>query len=293
MKFVALVSAQAQSLRSRVSATMVLHAAEVAYSLLLLAWFLAPLFTPARDVMAPPLLPLSFLDVEHGRIMAFLIVTCVAYPIPLLCAAKIAAVFLERRVPSLADPTRIVPIVLNALASALAVAVLMIQMVAFASGPGWFRGLPWLASTVFFLSVAWNAWSLVRCMEVVNRSDPAYQEYAAYRRRPRAKRHGIQRRLALTMLPFVLAVIILPALVMLRDFSRTALASSIADGKALAERAASVVRTSNAAPGALAGFMTMEGRRNRGSDFPFRAVSYIDRDSRSGSFEVVASTDRS
>jgi len=250
---------------------MALHAAEAAYSLLLLAWFLVPLFTSAPNAASPLLLPLSFLDVDHGRIMGFLVVTCVAYPIPLLCAAKLAAVFLEHRVPSLADPTRIVPIVLDALVSALAVTVLMIQMVACAAGPAWFRGLPRLAYAAFFVSVAWNAWSLARCMEAVNRSDPAYQEYAAYSTRPRAARHGIQRRLALTMLPFVLAVIILPALVMLRDFSGTALASSIADGEAVAERAASVVRSSNAAPGALAGFMTTEGRRNRGSDFPFIA----------------------
>jgi adenylate cyclase len=300
MRFFALVRALAQSARRRLRVTVVLHAAEAAYSLLLLAWFFAPLFAHARDVIAAPLLPLSFLDVDHGKIIGFLVVTCIAYLIPLLCIAKVAAVFLEQRVPSLADPTRVVPIVLNALASALVVAVLLIQLVAFASGPAWFRSQPWLSYAVFFISVAWNALSLARCMEVFNRSDPAYQEYAAYRRKkgaglrgPHAVRHGIQKRLALTMLPFVLAVIILPSLVMLRDFSRTALASSIADGKALAERAASVVHTSNAAPGALAGFMTTEGRRNRGSDFPFLAVSYIDRDSRSGVFEVVASTDRS
>jgi adenylate cyclase len=293
MKIVSSVRSWVKSAQGRLNAGVLLHAAEAAYSLLVLAWFFAPLFTHARDAIAAPLLPLSFLDIGNGKIMGFLIVTCIAYPIPLLCAAKIAAIFLEHKAPSLADPTRIVPIVLNALLSGLVIAVLVVQMVAFASGPGWFRSLPLIAYAVFLLSVAGNAWSLVRCMEIYNRSDPAFQEYRAYRKRPHAARHGIQRRLALTMLPFVLAVIILPALVMLRDFSRAALASSIADGKALAERAASVVCSSNASPGALAGFMTTEGRRNRGSEFPFLAVSYIDRDARSGLFEVVASTDKS
>jgi class 3 adenylate cyclase len=232
----------------------------------------------------------------------FLLVTCVAYPIPLLCAAKIAAAFFEYRAPSLADPTRVTPIVLNVLCSALAVAVLMIQMVSFASGPSWFHAVSWLAYAVFLSSVAWNAFSLIQLIDAVKQSDPAFQELLAYSRKHRAGirgslaalgSHGIQRRLALTMLPFVLAVIIVPALVMLRDFGRTALASSIADGKALAQRTAIVVQTALASPGALAGYLTLEGRRNRASDLPFLAISYIERDVRSGLFEVVASTDRS
>ncbi len=280
----------------------VLHAGEVAYSLLLLAWFFAPFFAHARSGMVPPLLPLSFLDQDHDGILRFLLATCVAYPIPLLCAAKIAAAFFEHRAPSLADPTRVTPIVLNVLCSGLAVAVLMIQMVAFASGPSWFHALSWLAYAVFFASVAWNAFSLIRFIDAVKQSDPAFQELLAYSRKRRAALRrpltslmgkGIQRRLAMTMLPFVLAVIIVPSLVMLRDFSRTALASSIADGKALAERTASVVQTASASPGAVAGYMTLEGRKNRASELPFLAISYVERDARSGLFEVVASTDRS
>ena len=281
---------------------VILHAGEVAYSLLLLAWFLAPLFAYSRGGLLPLLLPLSFLDVGRGQILGFLIVTCIAYPIPLLCAAKMAAMFLEGRAPSLADPTRIVPIVLNVLCSGLAIAVLMIQLVAFASGPGYFGSVPWIAYAVFFSSVAWNAFSLGRLIGAINRRDPAFHEYLAYRRKERARlrgpfaamrRHGIQRRMSLTMMPFVLAIIIVPALVMLRDFSRTAIASSIADGKALAERTANVVRANSSAPGSLASYLAMEGRRNQDSTVPFMAISYIDRNERSGLMEVAASTDRS
>lgn len=281
---------------------ILLHAGEIAYSLLLLTWFFAPLFAHARGGLVPPLLPLSFLDIENGEILGFLIVTCIAYPVPLLCAVKIAAVFLEGRAPSVADPTRIVPIFLNLLCSGLAIAVLMIQLVAFASGPSYFGSVPGIAYAVFFSSVGWNAFSLGRLIAAINRRDPVFHEYLAYRRKERARirgpfaalrRHGIQRRMSLTMMPFVLAIIIVPALVMLRDFSRTALASSIAEGKALAERTANVVQANASADGSLASYLVMEGRKNRDSTFPFLAISYIDRDERSGLMEVVASTDRS
>ncbi len=291
-----------RSARHAFKPVVLLHAAEVSYSLLLLLWFFAPFFTGIRGAMVPLLLPLSFLDVPHGEILGFLIITFIAYPIPLFCAAKIAAAFLKLRVPSLADPTRIVPIVLNVLCSGLTLAVLMIQLVAFASGPTWLRSLPVLVSVVFSLSLAWNAFSLAHLIAVVNRSNPAYQEYLEYRRKESARlrgpfallrRHGIQRRIGLTVLPFVLAIILVPALVMLRDFSRASLASSIAHGKALAERTANAVRVSASMPGGLASYLSSEIRRNRLSDAPFLTISYIEREPRSGLLEVVASTDRS
>ena len=281
---------------------VILHGVEVVYSLLLLAWFFAPLFISARGGLVPPLLPLSFLDVAHGEIVGFLIVTCIAYPIPLFCLVKIASVFLERRAPSIGDPTRLVPIVLNALCSGLAIAVLMVQLVVFASGPAWFHTLPRIAYIVFFFSIAWNAFSLAHIMSVVNRSDPAFQELLEYRRKESARlrgpfkilrRRGIQRRIGLTVLPFVLAIVIVPALVMLRDFKRTSFASSVAHGKALAESTANMVRANASVPGALASYLSAEGRRNRESDSPFLTISYVEREARTGVLEVVASTDRS
>lgn len=284
------------------SPIVLLHAVEVIFSILLLAWFFAPFFSGARGGLVPPLLPLSFLGAAHGEILWFLVVTCVAYPIPLICIVKLAAVFLRRQAPFVADPTRIVPIVLNALCSGLAVAVLMIQLVVFASGAAWFRTVPGIAYVVFFCSVAWNAFSLSHLVSAVNRSNPAFREFLDYRRRQGTRirgplkvlrRPGIQRRIGLTVLPFVLVIIIVPALVMLGDFRRTSLASSIADGKALAERTASVVRASASIPGALASYLSAEGRRNQVSDSPFLTISYVGREARTGTLEVVASTDRS
>jgi class 3 adenylate cyclase len=271
--------------------------------MLLLVWFFAPLFTGTHQGgLVPPLLPLSFLDAARGEILGFLVVTCVAYPIPLVCAIKLGAIFLERRAPSIADPTRVLPIALNAFCSAAAITVLMIQMIVFAAGPTWFRSLPGIAYAVFFSSVAWNAFSLFHLVAAVNRSNPAFQEFLDYRRKQGAqvrgplkilRRPGIQRRIGLTVLPFILAIIIIPSLVMLGDFRRTSLASSIAHGKALAERTASVVQTSALMPGVLASYLSAESRRNRTSDSPFLTISYVGREAQAGALEVIASTDKS
>ena len=309
-----------QSLRGRISAVrssladvgkrlpgsirpgILLHAGEVSYSLLLLAWFFVPLFAHQRGGLVPPLLPLSFLDSSRSEIVWFLIVTCVVYPIPLLGSFKIAASLLERRAPSLADPARVVPILLNILLSLLVLATLVIQLLVFASGPDFFRSLPWLAFAAFFSSIAWNAFSFGHLLAIQNRRDPSYQEYIQYRRKeegrahvlfPALRRDGIGRRMGMMILPFVLAIVVVPALVVMRDFCRTAFTAAVTDGKALAERAANVMNTNRAMGGSLASYLAVEGRRNKDSSFPFLSISFVERDARTGLFEVAASTDRS
>ncbi len=271
-----------------------LHAGEIAYSLLLLAWFFVPLVGAGRGGLVPLLLPITFLDTRGVEIVWFLLVTCVVYPTPLLCAWKILAAFLERRLPALADPARIVPIVLNILVSGLALVTFVIQVIALASGPAFFRALPGLAWAAFPATLAWNAFSLGRLIAAMNRRDPAYQDYLRYRaRESRSGQRGIQRRLALTVLPFVLTIIVLPSLVLMRSFSRTATAGAIADGVALAQTTANVVRASAPAVAPVADYLRLEGSRNRASLMPFQVISYLERDQRTGLFEVAASTDRS
>ena len=108
---------------------------EAGYALLVLAWFIVPLFTKTPATLVPPLLPVSFLDSAPGAIIPFLLVACVVSPIPLLAVFKIAAPFLESRIPSITDPKRIVAIVLDILLSGLVLATLAIHLFKEASGP--------------------------------------------------------------------------------------------------------------------------------------------------------------
>jgi class 3 adenylate cyclase len=278
-----------------------LHTAEIVYALLVLAWFAIPLFAGAHGVLVPPLLPLAFLGQTGGEIFGFLLVTCIVFPIPVLCLFKIAAAFLEPKAPSLSDPTRVVPIVLDILLSALVLATLVIHLVSSAGGTSYFQELSVLPWAVFALSILANAFSLTFLIATLNRRNAAYQEYREFSRKtePRGKRllaairrPGIQMRLNLAFLPFTFAIIIIPAFVLMRDFNGTILASAIANGKAHAERTANAIRMIAADPAAIRDYLAAEGRKNGDSELPFLAVTFYRREGRTDSFEAEASTSK-
>ncbi|MCX7030552.1 MAG: hypothetical protein NTU62_10590, partial [Spirochaetes bacterium] len=204
-----------------------LHLAEAGYALLVLAWFIVPLFLKTPAALVPPLLPVSFLDSAPGAIIPFLLVACVVSPIPLLAAFKIVAPFLESRIPSITDPKRIVAIVLDILLSGLVLATLSIHLLKEASGPGYFRQQSGLSWAVFAASAVVNTFSVALLIAGLARRDEVYQEYLEFKREGQQRdgnllatlrRPGIQKRIALTFLPFILAIIVLPAAVVLRDF---------------------------------------------------------------------------
>jgi class 3 adenylate cyclase len=214
-----------------------LHLGEAAYALLVLAWFVVPLFSKAPGALVPPLLPVSLLESAPGAILPFLLVACIVTPIPVLAIFKIAAPFLAPRIPSIADPKRVVAVVLNVLLSGLVLATLVVHLFKEASGPGYFRlqsALFWVVAAVSF---AVNTVSVVSLIAALSRRDDAYQEYLAFRREEQRgyasplaalRRPGIQKRLAATFLPVILAIIVVPAVVVLRDLRLTTFSASIA-----------------------------------------------------------------
>ncbi len=279
-----------------------LHLAEAGYSLLVLAWFIVPLFQDVPGVLVPPLLPVAFLAPTRVEIVPFLLVTGIVFTIPLLALFKIVACFLESRIPSITDPKRIVAIVLDILVSGLVLTALAIHLLEFASGPGYFRLQSVLSWAVFMASVAVNPLSVVFLMAGLERRDEVHQEYLEFRREGRQRdgtllsalmRPGIRKRLMLTFLPFILAIIVVPAVVLLGDFRRTTLSAAIAGGQTLAEQAALAVGGSIRDEAAVDEYFAIQARRNAGAAVPFRAMLFARRNDRTGTYEFAAGTDRS
>ena len=278
-----------------------LHLVESGYALLVLLWFVVPLFASVSATLVPPLLPVSFLDSARGAIIPFLLVACVVSPIPLLAVFKLVAPFLASRIPSIADPKRIVAIVLDTLLSGLVLATLAIHLLKEASGPGYFRLQPVLSWAVFAASMAVNVLSVAFLIAALEQRDDVYQEYLEFRREGRERdgnllaairRPGIQKRLTLTFLPFILAVIVIPAVVILGDFRRATLATAIAGGKTLAEQAALAVGGSSRDANAVAEYFSLQARNNAGTPVPFQAMMFAKRNERTGAYEFSAGTDR-
>ena len=281
---------------------LVLHLAEAGYSLLVLAWFFVPLFLNVPGALVPPLLPVAFLDSTRVEIVPFLLVTCVVFPIPLLAVFKIGAGFLESRIPSIADPKRIVAIVLDILISGLVLATLAIHLLKHASGTGYFSLQSGLSGAVFAASVVFNTLSVASLMACLERRDEAYQEYLEFRRDGQQRdgtllnalrRPGIRKRLAFTFLPFILAIIVVPAVVLLGDFRQTTLSAAIAGGETLAEQAALAVGGSIRDEAAVDEYFALQARRNAGAGVPFQAMLFARRNDRTGAYEFAAGTDRS
>jgi adenylate cyclase len=278
-----------------------LHLVESAYALLVLAWFIMPLFLKAPAALVPPMLPVSFLDASPGAIIPFLLVACVVSPIPLLAAFKIVAPFLESRIPSITDPKRIVAIVLDILLSGLVLATLAIHLVRNGTGPEYFRQQTVFSWAAFAASVIVNTVAVAFLIAALERRDDAYQEYLEFRREGQQRggnplaalrSPGIQKRLALTFLPLILAIIVVPAIVLLRDFRRATLAAAITAGETLAEQAALAVGGSYRDAAAIDEYFALQARRNIGGAMPFQAMLFARRNERTGIWEIAAGTDR-
>lgn len=279
-----------------------LHLVEAAYALLVLAWFLVPLFTRAPGALVPPLLPVAFMDSGSVAIIPFLLVACVVSPIPLLATFKICAPFIASRIPSITNPKRVVPIVLDILLSGLVLATLAIHLLATAAGPGYFSRQPALSWAVLAASVIVNVLSVSFLIVNLGERDELYREYREFKREGRSReggalaalrRPGIQKRLVVILLPFIAAIVVVPAVVVVRDFRRTTLDAAIEAGENLAEQAAIALGGSYRDDDAVDEYVARLARMNAGAATPFQALLFARRNERTGAYEYVAATDRS
>jgi class 3 adenylate cyclase len=278
---------------------LLLHIAGAAYSLLALAWFTVPLFGAVPGALVPPMLPPAFLGPGGADILRFLILTCIVYPIPVLCLLRIAAVFLEHRAPSLADPTRVLPIVLGILTTALVAATQLIHLVSFAAGPSYWQTVSWLSWAAFPLSVILNMLSVAFLVATLNRRDPVVREQGEQNSAARTRggsalaalrRPGIQKRLTLVFLPFVAAIVVIPAAILMHDFDRTASRNAVAGGRAAAERTAGAIRMFAADLPAIRDYLAAEGRRSAESGQPLLSLTFYRREGRTDWYEAEAGT---
>lgn len=279
------------------AARLPLHIVEILYSLLLLAWFVLPFFLPIEGLFEIARLPLQLFRGQGAALGAAALV----FLIPLIRLYKIAAVFLGSRYPALADPQRTFPILLSVVSSALTVAAIALHTLRYASSGSYFLASSPAVYAIFLLSLAYNAFFLVQLIARHSVRDEAYREYVEFRRsgageqkqrrRERVVRQGIQKRLVLSFMALILLIVSVLAFVLMRDFSRTILRSVIDSGRALAERAASVIKANLGDDIAVDDYFTIEAQKNARAAFRFDALSFYRREAGTERFRVTISTD--
>ena len=280
-----------------------LHIAEIVYSLILIFWYVLPFFHTQLGSFDPRLLAGTLYDTPPTQPIASIVVTVLAYLVPVICLWKIASAFLARALPSLADPESPLPIVLNVVSSGIAVALVLLDLVRRASSAEYFANFPPVTYAVAVLSVAFNAYFLVMAIVWLSRRQASYQEYQEFRRldddkRSAWSRQGIQRRLLVTFISLIVVIILVLSLILLQDFRRTITAAVNANGEGLAERTASVVKANPSDKDriSLDDYFDAEAKKNQAAQgkntFLFNTLSFFRRDSKADNFVVWASTDR-
>jgi adenylate cyclase len=278
-----------------------LHAAEAAYSLLILVWYVLPLIIPIEGVFSAALLPIQLYAGPPVQTVRLVLSGIAVYLIPLICLFKLASFFLKDLIPRFASATRSIPILMNIVSSGLVITVILIHTIVFARNSHYFQASSPFTYAVFLLSVGYNAYCIQLLISSINRKDSSYREYLEFRASSEGgtmsalsvlASPGIQRRLIFSFIPLILVIIVVLSFVLMRDFSGTILATVIQDGKNLAERAASVIKANPADMIGADDYLGIEAKKNTASTFPFKAISYRQRDPRTDALAVAASTNR-
>ncbi|OHD26392.1 MAG: hypothetical protein A2Y38_20540, partial [Spirochaetes bacterium GWB1_59_5] len=225
-----------------------------------------------------------------------------AWLIALVTVWKTAAFFLRDRLAVAADPGRPLAVALNAVSSACALLIPVNHAMSFATRPGYFSSLAWWTWAMLGIAFVWNAFSIMRLIRVLSERDAGYREYIEFRRgteQPRTsifrrgQARGIQSRLTMAFMGLLLIVVIVLATSLLSDFSSTLLRAIMDNGRSLADRTSSIVKTNIGDRIAIDDYLAIESAKNADASFPFSSVSQYRRDPKTGSYAVRSSTDLS
>ncbi len=251
--------------------TLGLHIAEAAYAAILILWYLLPFVSPLLGKFDPFALAGTLYGSPPSHPGASVFVTILVWIVPVICLWKIASFFLARRLPFLADPRWLVPILLNLISSGAAVALVIFHFVNQASSAAYFASFPPVTYVMAAISVVYNGYFIVMLIGSLSRRNVAYQEYLEFRRAGGdgsngvlsvVQRQGIQRKLLETFVPLILVIILVLSFFLLRDFRRTILAAVYANGQGLADRTASVVKSIPNDTIGLSDYLLGEGKKN-------------------------------
>ena len=101
------------------------QATEIAYSVIVIAWYVLPYLLPSVGGYNPLLLANILYGSPPRQPGPWLAITAITWIIPVLCVWKIAAVFLRQRFQFITDPRTSLAILVNVVSSGLVIALLI------------------------------------------------------------------------------------------------------------------------------------------------------------------------
>ncbi len=277
-------------------------ASEWLWSLLVLLWLVVPLVAGTGSSNPTPLGVIRQLSAE-GRSGAAIVGIVATSLVILVTVWKIAAFFLRDKLAFIADPAQPIAKILNVVSSVGVLSIPVLHAMAFADSGAFFGGIAWWSWAMMALSLAWNAYSLMGVIRSISERDEGYREYIEFKRITEiAKKksimnfgrpQGIQQRLTLAFTGLLLLVVVVLATALLSDFGNTLLRAIMDNGRALADRTTSMVKSNIGDRIAIEDYLSIESKKNERASFPFQVVSYYRKDPKTGTYSALASTDLS
>jgi len=259
--------------------------AEWAWTVLVLVWLVVPILSRVGQGV-PTALSAGLPSIIAGVVIA------------LIGLWKLASWFFVDTVGIVADPERPLSVAMHVASSAAALLIMAAHAMNYATRPGYFMAIPWWTWLMGLVSLLWNAYSIMRLIKVLSERDAGFREYTEFCRateeaEPKGlkRARGIQGRMTVAFTGLILIVVIVLATSLLQDFGTTLLRAIMDNGRALADRTASIVKTSIGDRIALDEYLAIEAKKNKDASFPFASVSSYRRDPKSGAYVIRSSTD--
>lgn len=272
---------------------------EWTFAFVTLLWFFIPLIMGGSGIVSPAVLPFQL---AGGGVpdSVSLILACMGFwLIPALAIFKSVSYLWADRLPGFIRPGTTFSAVSSVAWSFLIMLAIGLHAVVFAGSATYFAERSVFTYIVFCIALVHNGISLGALVLVNSRKDPHYNEYLEFRRAGNVdssgvmavlKNRGIQRKLTLSFVGIIFAVIAILSAVMLEDFSRTLMRALTDNGKALADRTASIIKASVGDSIAIEDYLSIESKKNLTAAFPFKEVAYFRLDPKTGRYSIAAST---
>ena len=278
---------------------VLIHFIEIVYSLFLISWFYFSFFIPNLLVVNIVTIPGSMFGGD-GQLAWYIAAMIGVWIIPVLALFKITGIFFKTSIPYLSDTSKLFSHGVDVVMSLFPLFFLTLVIALNARSLSFFLGLSYFTYAVFGASLAYNFLFIILLIRNINKKNATYHEYLGFKKKMRDHeknflkvviRMGIQKKLVLSFVAIVLVLISALSYILLSEYRRSILSTILYNGTVLAERSASVIRTNLGDDIAIEEYFSIENRKNLESGFPYRSISFFQKNPQDGSFTVLNSTD--
>ncbi len=273
---------------------------DIFYSLVFLSWIILPIILKSLKKEAY----CFFSPIELPKLAGSLIGSGILWAFLGLLGAialfKCVSPFFLKKLPALLRPGRSLPLLHSVILSLGVFIIYLLNVFAHASRPSWFLHIS-LAEYIYFgLTIVYNAAFLIIIIRSLSKKNPAYQDYLAYRIKGSGKKRlldfvlnrGIQRRLFVSFVPLIVAIILIISFLTITNFQKTMVDSIIQNGLSLAERTANVIRSNPGDSIMIEDYLSSESKNNIRAEtkIPFIGITYYLRSPDGKGFRAQSST---